>query len=52
LNYFIELVFGDKFALQFVRDWHLGEVVYTMRMTPKEFEELQIMIDRVFEREH
>ena len=52
MNYFMELVFGDKFALQFVRDWYMGETVYILRMTPKEFEELQLIIDQVFEREH
>jgi FtsZ-interacting cell division protein YlmF len=52
LNYFIDLVFGDKFALQFVRDWYMGETVYILRMTPKEFEELQTIIDQVFDREH
>jgi hypothetical protein len=48
----MDLVFGDKFALQFVRDWYMGETVYVLRVTPKEFEELQTIVDQVFDREH
>jgi hypothetical protein len=52
MNYFYELIFGGKIRLMFVRDWYMGETVYTLRMTPKEFEALQDIIDQAFEREH
>ena len=52
MKYFIDLIIGDRIGLRFTRDWYLGRTVYTLRMTPEEFEAMQLTIDRIFAREH
>jgi hypothetical protein len=52
MKYFLDLLIGGRIGLRFQRDWHLGKVVYTLRLTPEEFEAMQLTIDRAFSNEH
>lgn len=52
MKYFLELLIGGRIVLRFQRDWHLGKTVYTLRMTPEEFEAMQDIIDQAFSNEH
>ena len=52
MKYFLDLLIGGRISLRFQRDWHLGQTVYTLRMTPEEFEAVQLAIDQAFSDEH
>ena len=52
MKYFIDLLIGGRIGLTFTRDWYLGKTVYTLRMTPEEFEAVQLAIDQAFSDEH
>ena len=52
MKYFLDLLIGGRISLRFQRDWHLGQTVYTLRMTKEEFDVMQDIIDQAFSNEH
>lgn len=52
MKYFLDLLIGGRITLRFQRDWHLGQTVYTLRMTQEEFDVMQDIIDQAFSNEH
>lgn len=49
MKYFLDLLIGGRIGLRFQRDWYMGKTVYTLRLTPEEFEQMQATIDRIFD---
>lgn len=47
MKYFRDLVIAGCLAVRFKRHWYLGRQYHAILLTDEEFDELQMMIDKV-----